>query len=110
MIADPAAPSPDIAPDADLIATVVRAVPGVVDLHGGAYGEAATYLPGRRVVGVEVGEERVAIHIVAALPPASAGGGSDLETLATEVRRAAAPLCAGLRIDVFVEDLRETDG
>ncbi|MFD4183444.1 hypothetical protein ACFWPB_20405, partial [Rhodococcus sp. NPDC058514] len=57
---DPAAPerSPRSDPaaqetePADLIADAVLAVPGVAGLHGGMFGEVATYLPGRRVLGV----------------------------------------------------------
>ncbi|MFZ2511658.1 MAG: hypothetical protein WAW85_11310, partial [Gordonia sp. (in: high G+C Gram-positive bacteria)] len=34
------------------IAAAVAAVPGVTALSGGAFGTVATYLPGRRVLGV----------------------------------------------------------
>ena len=41
----------------DRVAAAVRAVPGVHDLHGGAFGEVAAYLPGRRVPGLRVGSD-----------------------------------------------------
>jgi hypothetical protein len=50
---------------ADTVAGIARAVPGVVDLHTGGYGEIATYLPGRRVAGVRINGSRIEIHIVA---------------------------------------------
>ncbi|WP_206686166.1 hypothetical protein [Kribbella qitaiheensis] len=45
------------------IATVARSVPGVADLHGGVFGEVATYLPGGRVAGVRIAEGHVEIHL-----------------------------------------------
>ncbi|MEW1959753.1 hypothetical protein [Kineococcus sp. NPDC059986] len=42
---------------ADDLAVVVRAVPGVSDLHPGALGEIGTYLPGRRVAGIRLRDE-----------------------------------------------------
>ena len=40
--------------DVDGVAAAVRACPGVEALRGGGPGEVATYLPGRRIVGVQV--------------------------------------------------------
>lgn len=62
----PAATATPVAPvePADEIAALVRAVPGVADLHAGRFGEVATYLPGRRVTGVTLGEDRVEVHVV----------------------------------------------
>ncbi|MBB2988378.1 Asp23/Gls24 family envelope stress response protein [Terracoccus luteus] len=48
---------------ADRVAEAVRAVPGVADLHGGVFGEVATYLPGRNVAGVRITDERVDVHV-----------------------------------------------
>lgn len=56
----------DSSPDnglADRVAEAVRAVPGVADLHGGVFGEVATYLPGRNVAGVRITDERVDVHV-----------------------------------------------
>lgn len=48
---------------ADRLASLTRAVPGVADLHGGVFGEVATYLPGRKVAGVRVEDDHVEIHV-----------------------------------------------
>ena len=53
--------SPELA---EQVAEAVRTVPGVHDLYGGLLGEVATYLPGRRVVGVRLTDEACAVHIV----------------------------------------------
>lgn len=53
-----------VARTADDVAALVLAVPGVVRLHGGMFGEAATYLPGRRVAGVSVTADSVDVHVV----------------------------------------------
>lgn len=49
---------------ADQVAAAVRAVPGVDDLHAGALGEVATYLPGRRVGGVRLLDPGCEVHVV----------------------------------------------
>lgn len=54
-------------PEADIvdrIAEVVLAVPGVNGLHAGVLGEAATYLPGRRVNGIKVADDACEVHVV----------------------------------------------
>lgn len=48
---------------AEMIAETVRAVPGVHSLHGGQFGEIATYLPHRRVIGVRIDGDGAAIHV-----------------------------------------------
>ena len=65
MSSDDAAPAPP-ATLADQVDAAVRAVPGVVDLHGGFLGEVATYLPGRRVAGVRLAEDATHVHVVLA--------------------------------------------
>ena len=52
--------------DADDIAALVLAVPDVVRLHAGRFGEVATYLPGRRVTGVKLGADLIEVHVVVA--------------------------------------------
>lgn len=49
---------------AEDIAILVRGVPGVQGLHGGLFGEVATYLAGHRVAGVRVTPGRVEVHVV----------------------------------------------
>jgi uncharacterized alkaline shock family protein YloU len=86
------------APDlADAIAAAAREAPGVAALHGGAFGQIGTYLPGRKVTGVVV-EDRVAVHISVEFP-------HDLVATARLVRRAVQPLAGGRPVDVTVEDL-----
>lgn len=87
------------APDdlADRVAAAVRAVPGVADLHTGAFGEVATYLPGRRVEGVQIRTDLCAVHV------ALYWGVPVLET-ADRVRTAVWPL-VGTRVDVTIEDV-----
>ncbi|GAA0228704.1 Asp23/Gls24 family envelope stress response protein [Cryptosporangium japonicum] len=65
----PAADEPAAGPEvdatlADTIAALAIGVPGVSRLHGGLFGEVATYLPGRRVAGVTVHDEDVEVHVV----------------------------------------------
>ncbi|PRX50038.1 hypothetical protein B0I33_102154 [Prauserella shujinwangii] len=54
--------------DADLIAAAVRAVPEVSGLDSGRFGDIATYLPGRRVVGVRIRPEEIAIGVISRYP------------------------------------------
>jgi len=69
----------------------------VADLHIGAFGEVATYLPGRRVEGVQIRTDHCSVHIVLYW------GSPVLET-ADRVRSAVSPL-VGTRVDVTVEDV-----
>jgi uncharacterized alkaline shock family protein YloU len=85
---------------ADLIAAAVTSVPGVTGLHPGAFGEVATYLPGRRVPGIRLGGSHAEVHVVVAF------GAPVLET-ATAVRDAVQPL-VGTPVDVFIEDIDQT--
>ena len=89
-------------PDADRIAAAVGALSAVVRLHGGTFGEVATYLPGRRVTGVQVGEQRIAIHLVALLGP-------PVHQAAEAVRAAVTPLAEGMPVDVVIEDVAVQD-
>ncbi len=88
----------DSAPElADVIAAAVTAVDGVADLHGGMFGEAATYLPGRRVPGIRLGDDGTEIHV-------SLQFGAPLRATAEAVRDAVAPLVSG-PVHVTVEDV-----
>jgi hypothetical protein len=55
-------------------------------------------LPGRRITGIRITVDEVAIHVVACYP-------AGMEQVAGQVRRAVAPLAGGLRVDVAIEDL-----
>lgn len=48
---------------AESIAAAVLACPSVTRLTGGVAGEVATYLPGRRVVGVRLRPDRITVHV-----------------------------------------------
>ncbi|EME21169.1 Asp23/Gls24 family envelope stress response protein [Rhodococcus triatomae] len=85
--------------EADLIAARVLAVPGVAGLHGGTFGEVATYLPGRRVLGIRLTDPGCAIHIVVAYP-------HNVVDVADAVHHAVTPLAGGPVI-VTVEDVSD---
>ncbi len=87
-------------PDADGLVDAVTGQPGVVRLHPGRFGEVATYLPGRKVGGVEIGEDRVAVHVVARY-------GARAPDVADAVRQAATPFAPGWAIDVVIEDVED---
>lgn len=86
-----------LAEDADRIAAVVTAVEGVAGLHAGMFGEVATYLPGHRVSGVRIGQDRVDVHVSLNLT-------APIRDTATAIQRAVAAITA-LPVDVTVEDL-----
>lgn len=85
---------------AENIAEAVLALPGVVDLHSGLFGEVATYLPGRRVSGIAVRDEDGEVHIVADLS-------HDLQEVAASVRDVAESM-TGLPFVVVIEDIEQT--
>lgn len=82
---------------ADDIATAVLNVPGVAALHGGMFGEVATYLPGRRVTGVRILEDKVEVHVCVLM-------GAPIRDTAAAIR-ATASAVADLPVDVTVEDV-----
>ncbi len=82
----------------DPIVAAVLACPQVAGLHGGRDGQAVAYLPGRRITGIRITVDEVAIHVVAAHPAV-------MEQVADQVRRAVAPLAGGLRVGIAIEDL-----
>lgn len=79
------------------IADAVLAVDGVVGLHGGMFGEAATYLPGRRVAGVRMGENGTEVHLTVAF-------GVPVREVSDAVRTVVAPMVDG-PVHVTVEDI-----
>lgn len=89
---------------ADAVAAAVLAVDGVVSLHGGAFGEVATLLPGRRVAGVRLadpatdGDGRPSeVHVVASAEV-------PVTETAAAVHAAVTPLVSG-PVHVVVEDV-----
>ena len=84
---------------ADLVAAAVLATPVVAGLHGGRFGEVATYLPGRRVSGVRLEPGSVEVHLSSYYPASVADVG-------TAVRTALAPLLpSGTTVSVVIEDV-----
>jgi hypothetical protein len=90
--------TPDVPTDADAVAALVRAVPGVAGLHPGMFGEVATHLPGRRVIGVRLLVDRVDVHVT--LTPTA-----PVRTTAAAVRASVAAAFPGHPVDVTVEDI-----
>ena len=87
---------------ADAVEAAVRAVPGVVDMHTGAFGEVATYLPGRRVAGVRLLPDLCEVHVVLAW-------GSPVRDAAAAIRAAVATAGVHTRVDVTIEDVVAPD-
>jgi hypothetical protein len=86
---------------ADDIAALVLAVPDVVRLHAGRFGEVATYLPGRRVTGIKLGADLIEVHVVVA-------GQVPVRETAQLLHAALATLVAS-PVHVFVEDVAGPD-
>ena len=84
--------------DVDMVAQRAAGCPSVARLSGGRFGEVATYLPGRRIPGVRSSDGRIEVHVVARW-------GVRVPDIATEVRRAIAPVATGMTIDVHVDDV-----
>ena len=91
-------PTEPTAPDPDQVVALARSVAGVADLTGGAFGSAATYLPGRRVLGVRIDDDFLSVHLVVTLE-------RPIPDVAADVRRALAAASGGRRIDVLIEDV-----
>ena len=72
--------------------------PSVARLHGGQYGEIATYLPGRRVTGVRVGERTVEVAVVLRLD-------RPLPPVLAELRAELADAVGGMPLDITVADV-----
>ncbi|MCA1006150.1 hypothetical protein LCL87_10510 [Rhodococcus hoagii] len=84
---------------AELAAAAALAVPGVSGLHGGEFGSVATYLPGRRVTGISIGDDACAVHVTLRYP-------ADLIATADRVRDAVRAI-VGVPVDVTIEDLTD---
>lgn len=85
--------------DAERIRAAVVATDGVAELHSGAFGEVATYLPGGRVAGIRVDRSGIEVHIVVYLE-------ADIREVAENVRRVAQALFSEQRpCTVVVEDV-----
>ncbi|WP_308259192.1 hypothetical protein [Pseudonocardia sp. H11422] len=96
--------APDRGPDlAEQVAAVVTAHPAVARLDAGAFGAVATYLPGRRLAGVRIGEvgEPVELGVVLYLD-------RPFPEVVRLLRREVAALCGGAPVDITVTDVDTT--
>ena len=93
-------PSAQEEPDlADVVVAAVLGVPGVAAMHPGMFGEAATYLPGRRVTGVQLREQLANVHVVLEW-------GASVPVTAERVRQAVEAM-VGTPVHVTVQDITE---
>ncbi len=84
--------------DVDAVAAAVQGCRGVSALDGGQDGEIATYLPGRKVPGVEVGGGRVRVQI-------RSRWGIPATDLAAWITAVLAPLTGPRPVDVLIADI-----
>jgi len=95
---DPQAPG--LGPLPERIAEALLAHPAVAALSGGPYGTLATYLPGRRLPGIVLGDggepDRIAVVL---------RYGAPVDATAAELRKIVAGASGNRRVDVTVTDL-----
>jgi hypothetical protein len=84
--------------DVNAVAASVLACPGVAGLDGGRFGEMASYLPGRTVPGVVVGDGRIRVQI-------RARWGVPVPELAARIATALLPLTGPRPVDVVIADI-----
>lgn len=84
---------------AERVADIVLAVPGVAGLSGGTFGDLATYLPGKRLMGVRQRQGRTEIGIVLEW-------GADAGQTLQQVRAAVEAAVDG-PVDILVADVAE---
>jgi hypothetical protein len=84
--------------DVDAVAAAVQGCAGVSALDGGQDGEIATYLPGRKVPGVQVSGGRVRVQI-------RSRWGVPATELAVLITVALAPLTGSRPVDVLIADI-----
>ncbi|HEX8094824.1 hypothetical protein [Jatrophihabitans sp.] len=86
--------------DVDAVAAAVRGCPAVDDLDGGRLGEVATYLPGRRVPGIRISDDRIEVHVRGVWD-------KPVSLIAEQIRGVLATLNGGRIIDVVLTDVAE---
>ena len=94
----PSPPDPDAL--AERVAAAVAAHPAVAGLHGGIYGSVATYLPGRKLVGVRigVGDEPVEVAVVLR-------SDRPIPEVVRSLRGEVSRICDGAAVDITVADI-----
>ncbi|WP_285592023.1 hypothetical protein [Actinomycetospora sp. NBRC 106378] len=86
---------------AEPVAAAVLACPAVSRLSAGPFGTVGTYLPGRRVTGVQITATEVTVRVV--------GHPGPLRTLEAQIRAAVTPLVPGLPVHIGLDDLDTGD-
>ena len=89
---------------ADAIAQRVLDHPAVAHLHGGPFGTVASYLPGRRVVGVRVDETDGSVDLSVVL-----WVGVPLRQAVADLRRVVGEVAGPVVVNVTVADLHSTE-
>jgi hypothetical protein len=84
--------------DVDAVAVAVRGCAGVSGLDGGRYGDVTTYLPGRAVAGVAVGDGRVRVQVRAVW-------NTEVPVLAAAITTALASVTRDRPVDVLIADI-----
>jgi hypothetical protein len=85
---------------AERVADAVTAHPAVARLHGGFFGDVATYLPGHRLIGVRIAEPGapvelgVVLHLDRPIPD-----------VVRSLRQQVSLLCGGAPVDIVVADV-----
>lgn len=87
----------------DAVATAVAACAGVSGLSGGRFGEVGTYLPGRRVAGIQVGAGVVTVQV-------RARWGVPAGELSRQIRTVLAGAVGRRRVDIVVADIDDPPG
>ncbi|MFY9929190.1 MAG: hypothetical protein WAK82_14385 [Streptosporangiaceae bacterium] len=100
LLPDYSMPSPAVIDgvDVDAVAAAVQGCAGVSALDGGQNGEIATYLPGRKVPGVQVSGGRVRVQI-------RSQWGVPVTDLAALISVVLAPLTGSRPVDVLIADI-----
>ena len=88
--------------DVDSVAAAVTACPGVSALFGGRGDTIASYLPGRRVPGVEVSGDTVNVTV-------RSRWDTTAPDLLTQVSTAVSPILHGKRLNIIVADIDDPE-
>ncbi|MFR9807252.1 hypothetical protein ACL02T_33880 [Pseudonocardia sp. RS010] len=84
------------------VADLVAADPAVVRLDGGVFGAVATYLPGRRLLGVRVDEHGGPVEVAVVLSLTA-----PIPDVVARLRARVAEVAGGRPVDVTVSDVVE---
>jgi hypothetical protein len=90
---------------AEKVAAAVAAHPAVARLDGGPFGAIATYLPGRRLLGVRIGEGDEPVELAVVLYP-----DRPIPEVVGALRPEVSRMCGGAAVDITVSDLELPPG